>query len=116
MSANTVLLVEDDLDLADTLIDLLLADGYRVVHAKTGLQALRILGGVVPDLMVLDLNLPDVSGWTVMQMMRDESRLAEVPVIVTTASLAQAPAGARTCLCKPVRLETFLTAVHSHCR
>src|SRR5262249_30994323 len=88
MSARTVLLVEDDLDIRDILQDVLESDGYDVIPAANGKQALDFLKMNDPpgaDLVILDLMMPLVTGWEVLDRMQEDPRLAEIPVIVVSA-------------------------------
>lgn len=112
---KTILLVEDDLLVRDELQDLLEEEGYDVVPARTGRQALEFLqqGSALPDLVLLDLMMPIVTGWQVLESMRSDPRLAGVPVVVLTAAAQDRPAGATQVLRKPFQLEELLQAVAS---
>jgi two-component system, OmpR family, KDP operon response regulator KdpE len=77
-----VLVVDDDPQIRRTLSINLRARGYEVEVAADGRSALRLIGERTPDLVVLDLGLPDVDGVTVLQQLRTEKR---VPVIVLSA-------------------------------
>ncbi len=78
----TVLVVEDEVGLLEIIALHLNRDGYRVVTATDGLQAWRMFEAEEPDLVILDLRLPVVSGDRVLAWIRDGS---DVPVIVLTA-------------------------------
>jgi DNA-binding response OmpR family regulator len=80
---RTVLLVEDDPSLAMGLGDALEFEGYHVVHAKTGTDAISQFGTAKPDCVILDLMLPDINGFQVCERIRRLHR--EVPVIMLTA-------------------------------
>ena len=117
MTAKTVLLVEDDLELRDILQDILEADGYDVVPACDGRQALRYLmlsGEPMPDVMVLDLMMPMVNGWQVLDAIRSEAGLERLPVIVISASNRGRPEGATTYLQKPFSLAQLIESIHEH--
>jgi len=114
---RTVLLVEDDLDIRDVLQDVLEAEGYDVIPAANGKQALDFLTLNDPpgaDLVILDLMMPMVSGWEVLDRMAGDNRLAEIPVIVVSAVAREKPARAYTFLRKPFTLEMLSRAVR-HC-
>jgi CheY-like chemotaxis protein len=112
MPKKTVLLVEDDLAIRDIVHDVLLQTGYDVVPATSGKQALDYLTTEPPpDLVILDLMLPLVSGWQVMETMRADERFCGTPVIVTTAVGADRPAGAAAVLNKPFSARALLEAV-----
>jgi len=59
--------------------------GYQVVGAHGGELGLRLMSEDVPDLVLLDLMMPDMSGWDVYQHMKADDQLREIPVIVVTA-------------------------------
>jgi len=112
--ARTVLLVEDDLDIRDILQDVLESDGFDVIPAANGKQALDFLTMNDPpgaDLVILDLMMPLITGWEVLDRMQENPRLAEIPVIVVSAVVRDKPGGAYTFLRKPFTLETLSTAV-----
>jgi CheY-like chemotaxis protein len=114
---RTVLLVEDDLDIRDVLQDVLEAEGYDVIPAANGKQALDFLTLNDPpgaDLVILDLMMPMVSGWEVLERMARDRRLADIPVIVVSAVAREKPPRAYTFLRKPFTLETLSRTVR-HC-
>lgn len=116
MRDKTVLVVEDDLDTRDFIGDLLADAGHDVIPADSGKQALDYLLTTTespPDLVVLDLMLPLVSGWQVLEMMRSDERLAGVPVIVTTGVSRDRPPGATMVLKKPFSVVELLQAIDS---
>jgi CheY-like chemotaxis protein len=113
--AKTVLLVEDDLTIRDILQDQLEEDGYDVVPASNGRQALEYLTeDSLPDLIILDLMTPIVTGWQVLEHLRGEPALARIPVIVVTASSGNKPSGAVKVLRKPFRLDALFDTVRSY--
>jgi CheY-like chemotaxis protein len=115
-SAKTVLVVEDDLSIRDVLQDWLEQDGHDVVPASNGQQAIDYLtldASPPPDLIILDLMTPIVTGWQVLAHLRGDPDLARIPVIVVTAISADRPSGATALLRKPFRLETLFDAVNT---
>jgi DNA-binding response OmpR family regulator len=80
--ARTILVVEDEPTLRETLVDALAADGFRVVSAGDGRAALERFRAEQPDLILLDLMLPELSGIDVCRIIRAES---SVPIIMLTA-------------------------------
>jgi two-component system response regulator CpxR len=117
MGGRTVLLVEDDLEIRDVLQDVLEADGFDVFPASNGKQALDFLTLNRPqqaDLVILDLMMPMVSGWQVLERMSADPRLSAIPVMVLSAVARGKPEGAATFLRKPFNLETFCDVVRDH--
>lgn len=116
MPAHTILLAEDDQDLQDVLQKLLEADGYDVIPARTGKQALEYLSVdslSPPDLVILDLMLPLVTGWQVLKTIQHDPNLAKVPVVVVTATSRDRPTGVAAFLRKPLEVEVLLETLHS---
>ncbi len=81
----TVLLVDDEDSLRRVMKDLLARDGYEVVEARTGAEALDQVDRHAPDIVVLDLNLPGMDGYSVLSELRARPATARIPVIVLTA-------------------------------
>jgi CheY-like chemotaxis protein len=83
---KTVLLVEDDLDLARVFAASFDRQGVQTVHAATGGEAIELSQKVAPDLVVLDLVLPDMDGYRVIDWLKDHDMLRSVPVVVYSAA------------------------------
>jgi type II secretory ATPase GspE/PulE/Tfp pilus assembly ATPase PilB-like protein/CheY-like chemotaxis protein len=81
----SVLLVEDEDQLRRVMKDLLQRDGYRVAEARDGIQALDEVDRFAPDLIILDLNLPGIDGYSVLAQLRSRPATREIPVMVLTA-------------------------------
>jgi CheY-like chemotaxis protein len=80
-----VLLVEDEDQLRRVMKDLLERDGYMVAEARDGVQALDQVDRYAPDIIVLDLNLPGLDGYSVLQQLRSRPATRAIPVMVLTA-------------------------------
>jgi len=80
---SSILLIEDNRDYARTLQSNLEREGYEVSVASTGVEGLQLAKAQQPDLIILDLMLPAMNGFTVLQRLRDEGR--EAPVLIMTA-------------------------------
>jgi DNA-binding response OmpR family regulator len=114
MTTRTLLLVEDDLDVRDTLQDLLEEEGFDVIPAANGKQAIDFLTLNQPpgaDLVILDLMMPMVSGWEVLERMTGDDSLAEIPVIVLSAVTTEAPPRAQGFVRKPFTIEQLVATV-----
>ncbi|QYG93808.1 response regulator [Iamia sp. SCSIO 61187] len=86
MSVRQVLIVEDDEDIAALLALRVTRQGHGATIARTGAEALDRARAAAPDLILLDLGLPDIHGWEVLERLRDDERLASVPVLVVSIS------------------------------
>ncbi|HEY9519164.1 MAG TPA: response regulator, partial [Gemmatimonadales bacterium] len=80
-----VLLVDDEDQLRRVMKDLLERQGYSVVEARDGAQALDEVDRHAPDIVILDLNLPGVDGYSVLSQLRSRSATRQLPIIVLTA-------------------------------
>ena len=84
MSGVRVLVVEDDPSVRGLLQTLLVAEGYTVSTASDGLGGLGLMAATRPDLLLLDLVMPDLGGVRVIQELREDPELARIPVLVVT--------------------------------
>ncbi|HEY9799724.1 MAG TPA: PAS domain S-box protein [Leptolyngbyaceae cyanobacterium] len=85
LPAIKVLVVEDDPDLAQLLIAMFNRHGTSTFHAQTGREAIQLSQNLIPDLLVLDLGLPECDGFGVVDWLRQYQRLSHVPLVVYTA-------------------------------
>jgi DNA-binding response OmpR family regulator len=115
--AETILVVEDDDALRRLIEQVLVFDGFKVLAAGHGAEALRILNTVTPALMVLDLVLPWVNGLEVLATVRATPRLRSVPVLVVTGTpMTERDIGDRgplTILRKPVNVDALTPMVQA---
>ena len=83
--SGTILIVDDEEVIRETLEGLLLVQGHQLAFASNGTEALAKAAEVRPDLILLDVMMPDMTGFEVCQQVRADPRLAEVPIIMVTA-------------------------------
>lgn len=79
-----ILLVEDDVTLVKMYSSKLRKDGYRVSTAFTGNEAIELLQKEVPDLILLDIMLPDIPGLQVLEQVKKDRKLRNIPVVILT--------------------------------
>ncbi|MBD2434673.1 MULTISPECIES: response regulator [Fischerella] len=84
-----VLLVEDDPDLAEVLQTLFKLHDINIVHVKTGKEAIRLSQKVNPDLLILDLILPEGDGFTVVEWLQQHNQLCKIPLMIYSAKELQ---------------------------
>ncbi|HLY32920.1 MAG TPA: response regulator [Jatrophihabitantaceae bacterium] len=118
--AARILAVDDVSHNLDLMTYLLEASGHEVIGAATGMEAVARAQECHPDLVVLDIQLPDISGYRVLEELRADPDLADVPVIAVTAyamvgdrDLALA-AGFDDYLSKPIDPLTLVEALETH--
>ena len=87
MPRQTVLIVDDEKGIVEVVRDYLLNAGFHVLEAYNGRDALALFDQMAPDLLILDLMLPDITGEEVCRVIRRKSR---VPIIMLTAKVAEA--------------------------
>ena len=113
MVSNQVLIVDDDADILKLIRRYCEKLGCSVREAQTAAEARAVLQGFTPDLVCLDLMLPDGSGYSICEQIRADPRLAQVPVLVLSARsspvdrAAAEEAGASEYLIKPLRWQSF---------
>ena len=83
--AKKIVYVEDELEMIDLVKLILNRKGYDVIGAIGGREGLNTIRDVVPDLVLLDLMMPDIDGWDVYQQIRADDSTKHIPVIVVTA-------------------------------
>jgi len=86
MAGRIALIIEDNLQIADIYSATLEMCHYNIEVITNGRVALERLGNFTPDLIILDMNLPEVSGHYIYKEIRAESRLDNTPVIISTAN------------------------------
>lgn len=84
--AETIMVVEDDADLRSILVEALRKNGYHLVEAASGEDAVELSLSKPPDLILLDLRLPGISGWQTLELLRDAAHSSDIPVVIATAS------------------------------
>jgi DNA-binding response OmpR family regulator len=115
--APRILIVDDDPDMVELLQLGLTEAGYSTCTASTGNQALQEVQRSLPDLVILDLLLPEINGFSVCQQLRQNPATAAIPILMITVLPGQFPrlvgveAGANAYLNKPFRMEELVAHV-----
>jgi PAS domain S-box-containing protein len=117
--SNQVLAVDDDQDILSWLKEELTNNGYEVSLASSGREALAQARRQRPDIILLDLKLPDMDGYQIIRLLKREKRTQEVPIIVITASAIDKEKdkvrvldlGARQMLSKPLSIDTLVKEI-----
>lgn len=81
----TILLAEDDIILSELYQDRLKQEGFNVIHASNGEDALNFVTEYSPSLIILDIMMPKMNGLDVLKALRDNPKTASIPVIIVTA-------------------------------
>ena len=116
-SSKTVLVVEDNELNMKLFHDLLEAHGYGILQTKDGMEALRMAREHRPDLILMDIQLPEVSGLEVTKWLKEDDDLREIPVVAVTAFAMKGDeekireGGCEAYIAKPISVSNFLETV-----
>ena len=118
-ATGTVLIIDDEKGAHDLLARELSNEGYELLHAMGGREGLKVAKEARPDLITLDIIMPDLDGWSVLKALKDDPDLRETPVVLVTImgdrDLGFA-LGAADFITKPFEREILLHAVNRHRR
>jgi CheY-like chemotaxis protein len=112
----TVLVVDDETDIREAVAELLAEEGYEVLNAGDGAEALRKARAFHPSVVLLDLMMPGMNGWEFCAERKGDPDLQDIPVIVLSALGRVQGLDAVGYLQKPFELDDLLTAVREHAR
>ena len=113
MDTTTILYIEDNIDNRTLVRRVLQIEGYRVMEADSGFKAFEILRSEIPDLVLMDINLPDMDGYEITTRLKQMPSLARVPVIAMTANVMKGDrektlaAGCDGYISKPIDIDTL---------
>lgn len=116
---SRILVVEDDQTLREQLLELMAFEGYQGVGAEDGAQALERVHEAPPDLVLCDVGLPTLDGFSVIRQLRANPSTAETPIIVLTArqdldtARRMRDLAVRAYITKPFALDVLLDAIHN---
>ena len=118
--SKTILIVEDNELNMKLFSDLLEANGYATVQTRSGVEAVGLARKHRPDLILMDIQLPEVSGLQVTQWLKDDDELRSIPVIAITAFAMKGDeekirqGGCEAYLSKPISVVKFLETVRNY--
>jgi two-component system, cell cycle response regulator DivK len=116
-ATRSVLIVEDNELNMKLFHDLLAAHGYRTIQTRNGFDALELARKHRPDLILMDIQLPEVSGLEVTKWLKDDDELRHIPVVAVTAFAMKGDeerirsGGCEAYISKPISVMTFLETV-----
>lgn len=120
MMSKTVLIVEDNELNMKLFHDLLDSQGYKTLQTREGLSALALAREHRPDLILMDIQLPEISGLEVTKWLKDDEELSHIPVVAVTAFAMKGDeerirqGGCEAYISKPISVVHFLDVVRKH--
>ncbi len=121
MAGERILVVEDNEKNMKLFRDVLTAKGYRTLEATTGESAVELATEHVPDLVLMDIQLPDIDGIEALTRLRADERTASIPVLALTAQAMHGDrerflaGGFDGYVSKPIDIGELVDAVRQHC-
>ncbi len=118
--SKTVLIVEDNELNMKLFHDLLDSQGYQTLQTRDGLQAVTLARDHMPDLILMDIQLPEISGLEVTKWLKDDELLAHIPIIAVTAFAMKGDeerirqGGCEAYISKPISVMHFLETVRKY--
>ncbi|MCM8526182.1 MAG: response regulator [Lentisphaeraceae bacterium] len=117
---NHILIVDDNLNNLRIAVDILMNEDFRISTARNGMEALSVLNKTDVDLILLDINMPDMNGFEVISKIKEDEKLKNIPVLFVTSHndevyLEKAfAAGCVDFIAKPYRPTEFLARIKTH--
>jgi two-component system, cell cycle response regulator DivK len=117
---KTILIVEDNELNMKLFNDLLEAHGYATLKTRDGIEAIKIARAHRPDLIIMDIQLPEISGLDVTKWLKEDDDLRAIPVIAVTAFAMKGDeekireGGCQDYIAKPISVTKFLETIEKH--
>lgn len=118
--AIDILVIDDNELQLNYLAELLQSHGYKTHTLQQGAQAIEVIGQIQPKLIILDIMMPGIDGFTILKQIRDEQNIKSIPVIVYTGKSYQVDKkkaldlGANSFLAKPVKGAVIIEEVKKY--
>ena len=115
--SKTVLHIEDNFDNRLLVRRLLQSDGFEVMEAENAHQAMEALKAIIPDIILMDINMPDVDGYTLTLQIKSTPALQNIPIVAITANVMRGDrekvfkAGCDGYIEKPIDVDRFIDQV-----
>ena len=121
MTGERILVVEDNAKNMKLFREVLVATGYETLEATTGGEAVDMASEHTPDLVLMDIQMPDIDGVEALRRLRADDRTASIPIVALTAQAMQGDrerflaAGFDGYVSKPVNVRDLIGTVREHC-
>lgn len=120
MENRKILIVDDEADVLEVVEMLLISENYDVYKARDGKEALDIIKSVTPDLVILDIMMPEIDGVEVCKRMRKIDKMVDIPIVMFSAKLSAVDkkesfdAGADGFITKPFNARGFIAGIKTY--
>lgn len=120
MTSSRILVIEDNQDNMTLIVDVLTSLDYVVIQAMDGEQGISLARSHVPDLILMDLSLPRMDGWTAARMIKTDASLQHIPIIALTAHAMVGDreraieAGCDDYISKPINLQELAVKLNEY--
>lgn len=117
---KTILHIEDNFENRLLVRRILVAEGYEVLEAGNASEAIDILSTITPDLILMDINMPDIDGYTLTARLKANPSYKSIPILAITANVTAAAkersqqAGFNGYIEKPLDIDSFLEKIQLH--
>ena len=122
MKAPQILYIEDNRDNFTLVKRVLEVEGYEVIEAPTGRNGLQKAGELLPDLIITDINLPDIDGYDITLRLKENPKTAHIPVVAMTANVMKKDrdfvqkAGCQGFIAKPIDIDALPLQIENFLR
>ena len=117
---KTVLIADDEADIVETLQFMLESDGFDVLTAYDGEEALNIARKAIPDIILLDVMMPKINGYKVSRLLKFDKKFQDIPILMITArsqeedKLIGEETGADEYITKPFEISNVIELINKH--
>ena len=117
---KTVLVADDESDIVETLQFMLESDGFEVLTAYDGEEALNIARRAIPDVILLDVMMPKINGYKVSRLLKFDKKFQDIPILMITArtqeedKLIGEETGADEYITKPFEISNVIDLINKH--
>ena len=117
---KTILIADDEADIVETLQFMLESDGFEVLTAYDGEEALNIARRAIPDAILLDVMMPKINGYKVSRLLKFDKKFRDIPILMITArsqeedKLIGEETGADEYITKPFEISNVIDLINKH--
>jgi len=120
MRRKTILIADDEIDIVETLQFMLESEGFNVLTAYDGEEALKIARNAIPDIILLDVMMPKINGYKVSRLLKFDKKFHDIPILMITArsqeedKLIGEETGADEYITKPFEISNVIDSINKY--